>query len=91
MTLTQHASARMQQRAIPPMVLDLLDRFGSTVRCGGAEKLFFDKASRKRIKEYMGGNRAIRHIEPWLDVQMIVGDSGYVVTAAHRTKRIRRP
>jgi hypothetical protein len=42
-TFTMHAETRIQQRGIPPMVIDLLMQFGSASRCGGAERLMFDK------------------------------------------------
>jgi len=42
--LTLHARRRMHGRMIPPIVLDLLYRFGSSMRCCGADRMFFDKA-----------------------------------------------
>jgi len=48
MSLTHHAAVRLQQRAIPPYVIEFLERFGTGARCGGADRLFFDKAARKR-------------------------------------------
>ena len=47
MSLTQHAAMRLQQRAIPPIALELLERFGTEERCGGAVRLIFDKPARK--------------------------------------------
>ncbi|MGB6534546.1 MAG: hypothetical protein WBF58_01130 [Xanthobacteraceae bacterium] len=49
MSITHHAAERLQERAIPPFMVELLERFGSAMRCGKAEKLFFDKAARKRL------------------------------------------
>lgn len=90
MSLTRHAVARLQQRAIPPFVVELLERFGSEMRCGGGDELFFDKAARKRVERYMGGARSLRHIEPWLNVYLVIGDHGRVVTVGHRSKRHNR-
>jgi hypothetical protein len=90
MTLTHHAEARIQQRAIPPFMIELLERFGSEMRCNGAERLFFDKAARKRLERHMGGPRSLRHVEPWLNVYLVIGDNGRLVTAAHRSKRFNR-
>ena len=59
--LTIHASQRLAQRGIPRMVIDLLERFGSSMRCGGAERLFFDKAARRRLKAYRGTASRLRH------------------------------
>ena len=91
MGLTRHSERRMQQRSIPPFVLDLLDRFGSSMRCGRAERLFFDKTARRRLKTHLGGARGLRALEGWLDVYAVVGDNGQVVTVAHRQDRFRRP
>lgn len=88
--LTRHASERLQQRAIPPLVIDLLKRFGTAERSNGAETIFFDKAARRRLEHYVGGPRSMRHLEPLLGFKMVVGDNGSVVTVAHRTKRINR-
>jgi hypothetical protein len=90
MTVTRHAAARLQQRAIPPFMVELLERFGSAMRCDGAERLFFDKAARKRLEHHMGGRRSLRRVEPWLNVYLVIGDNGRLVTAAHRTRRLNR-
>lgn len=88
--VSAHAQARLQQRAIPPLVLDLLQEFGSGFRSHGAERLIFDKAAVKRLKRHLGGDRGLRVIERWLRVYAVVGDSGHLVTVAHRTRHLRR-
>lgn len=87
--LTVHARRRLQQRAIPPMMLDYLDRFGTAERCGGSERIFFDKASRRRLAKHMGGDAALRSVERWLGIYAVVGDNGNIVTVGHRTRRHR--
>lgn len=87
MSFSHHAATRMQQRAIPPFMIELLERFGTEERCGGADRIFFDKAARKRLERHLGGRRSIRHVEPWLDVYLVVGDNGKLVTVGHRLKR----
>ncbi len=89
--IARHAHARLQQRAIPPMVVELLERFGSTMRCGDAERVFFDRKALKRIRHYLGGDRGLTAIERWLNVYVIIADNGRVVTAAHKTGRFVRP
>jgi len=89
--LTIHASQRLAQRGIPMMVIELLQRFGSSMRCGGAERLFFDKAGRRRLKAYLGGARGLRTIEAWLRVYVIVADNGSIITVAHQQGRFLRP
>jgi hypothetical protein len=87
--LSTHAAARRQQRAIPAFVIELLEACGSERRCGGAEKLIFDKVARKRLKHYLGGERGLHIVEPWLKVYAIIGDNGCVVTTAHTSRRHR--
>jgi hypothetical protein len=88
--MTRHAQSRIQQRTIPAFVIDLLERCGSTMRCGGAERLFFDKAARKRLRHYLGGHHGMRLIEPWLTVYAVIGDNGQFVTVARQCRRFRR-
>jgi hypothetical protein len=83
-SFSRHAAIRIQQRAIPPYVVELLERFGAESRCGGADRLYFDKVGRKRLERHLGGHRALRHIEHWLNVYAVVGDNGSVVTVGYR-------
>lgn len=55
LNLTRHAEVRVRQRAIPPLAIELLVRFGSVERApGGAAKVFFDKPARKRLAAFAG-------------------------------------
>jgi hypothetical protein len=38
----------------------------------------------------MGGRRSLRHVEPWLNVYLVIGDNGNLVTVAHRSRRLNR-
>lgn len=87
---TTHAALRLQQRAIPAFVVELLERCGTEVRCGDADRLFFDKAAKKRLKQYLGGDRALQLIERWMGVYAVIGDNGRVITVAHQSSRIHR-
>lgn len=89
-TLTSHARERIQQRAIPPLVVGLLEEFGTVTRCGNADRLTFDKAARRRLARHLGGPRGLRMIEPWLGIYAVVGDGGHLITVAHRDRRFRR-
>lgn len=90
MNMTNHAIARIQQRCISPLILDLLLQFGTREPSGeGTYKLFFNKKARKHIRAYVGP--MARAIDEHLDVYAVVsGDEGTVITAAHRLERIRR-
>ncbi len=89
MILTQHANERSQQRAIPEMMIDLLLQFGSSESAGsGVNKVFFDKASRRRVNAYAGP--LAKFLKQHLDVYAVVTSDMKVVTVGHRTERITR-
>lgn len=88
--ITPHAAHRLKQRAIPPMVLDLLFQCGTSIRAQGADRLIFDKAACRRLRKHLGGERGLRLIERWLDVYAVVSDEGTLITIAHQTCRHRR-
>jgi hypothetical protein len=87
---SEHARARIQQRAIPPLVVDLLIQFGSPYRCGGAERLMFDKRALKRLRHHLGGERGLKVFERWLNVYAVLSDNGSVATTAHKCAHFRR-
>lgn len=89
-TFTMHAETRIQQRGIPPMVIDLLMQFGSASRCGGAERFMFDKLALKRLRRHLGGDRGLKLIDRWLKVYAVIGDNGQLVTAAHKHSHFYR-
>jgi hypothetical protein len=89
--LTIHANKRLQQRGIPMDIVDLLEQFGSASRCGGAERIFFDKRARHRLKNYFGRDRStLASIERWLNTYAVIGDNGRIVTVGHRKRRFHR-
>jgi hypothetical protein len=87
MRLSKHAQDRAQQRSISPMLIDLLLQFGASERAGtGVSKMYFDKASRRKVKAYAGP--LARLLEDHLDVYAVVTDDQKVITTGHRTERI---
>lgn len=88
---TRHASVRLQQRAVPALVMSLLLDYGSTMRHDGAEVVYFDKQARRRLRHAVGGDRSLAVVERWLNTYIVTGDGGQVVTVARRTRRLRRP
>lgn len=88
---TRHAETRLQQRAVPSLVMSLLLDYGSTMRHDGAEVIYIDKKSRRRLREVVGGDRNLAVIDRWLNSYVVRGDDGIVVTVARRTRRLRRP
>lgn len=89
MAYTHHAQLRAQQRAIPPMLVDLLLQFGHREKSGdGTAKVFFDKDARRKLRAYAGALAS--SIEQHLDVYVVVSSAQVVITVAHRDDRIRR-
>lgn len=89
MDMSHHARIRSQQRAIPPILIDLLTQFGTSLPAGGGtSRVFFDKAARRRVKAYAGPLAGL--LDQHLDVYAVLDSDGRVITTAHRTERIRR-
>lgn len=89
MHLSEHAKKRSQQRAIPPLAIDLLFRFGASQSAGdGTSKLFFDKTSRRQMNAYAG--TLARMLDEHLDLYAVVAADSTIITVAHRLERIRR-
>lgn len=89
MISTKHCALRMQQRGIPRIVLDALVDFGSTKRTRGGERLFFDKAARRRLQRLPEGNSLLKQLERWLRVYAVLADDGNIVTVAFGYRRLR--
>ena len=89
MYMTTHAASRVQQRAIPPAIVSWLHQFGSVEYSGGARKLFFDKAARKRLAREIGP-QVVDRLGDLLNVYIVVDNAERLITAAHRLQRIKR-
>ena len=87
-SLTRHAAARRQQRAINVLALDLLWEFGSTARSRGADSVFFDHAARQRVARSLG-HEGLRRVHKLTNTYAVIADSGVVVTVGWRTRRRR--
>jgi hypothetical protein len=89
MELKRHAQVRAQQRGIPPMVVDLLIRFGHREKAGGGlSKVFMDRSARKKVCAYAGQLASL--ISEHLDTYLIVMPDNTVITVGHRLERIKR-
>jgi hypothetical protein len=85
--MTRHGHTRLRQRGITvDQVVTLID-FGSEQRSHGASRFFLDRQARVRIAVEMP--EALRSL-PNLDIHVVLADDGRLITATHRTKRIRR-
>lgn len=87
--LSKHAQIRMQQRAIPQLVVECLIRFGHCEPSGdGTCKYYFDKRSYRRFEAYAGP--AADSLREFFDAYVVLGPDSVVVTAACRMERIKR-
>lgn len=86
MNATTHATIRSQQRGIPPIVVDLLFKFGCREHDHtGAEILYFDRRSKKKVESYAGV--LIGKLSEHLNSYAVVAD-GEIITVGTRYKRI---
>lgn len=86
---TRHARTRRQGRGIPPFVVNLLVEQGACLRHDGADVFYMDKKARRRIRRALG-DRIHTALEGYLDAYVVLGDDGRIITAAWRTRRLRR-
>lgn len=87
MNSTDHATIRCQQRGIPLLVVDLLLQFGRREHDHrGAEIVYFDNHSKKRIKSYAGG--LMGKLSEHMNSYAVVAADGAIITVGTRTKRI---
>lgn len=86
---TKHARRRTKERCINPSAIDIIIRDGISTRSRGGDSYFFNKSSRHRLRQKLGKSE-YQAIERWLNVYVVVGDNGQVITAAWRTQRLYR-
>ena len=91
MQLTKHAASRAQQRAVPPLIFDWLNRYGEEAYDGhGGIHRFFSKRSR-RMMERDFGRMPVRRLAEFLGTYLVESvDDGQVITVGHLTGRKRR-
>lgn len=88
MKLSRHAKIRMQQRAIPPIVVDWLAAYGQVDHQRGSELFYFNKKSRQTLKRDLG-RRALRGYSKCLNAYMVC-TGGTITTVGHRYQRVIR-
>jgi hypothetical protein len=85
MQLTQHARARMQQRAVNETVLELLYTHGRHVERGKTGSIIhFDRRARDLIRQ----NKEYAQIEQKLNAYIVESSDGSILTVGHRFKPI---
>jgi hypothetical protein len=86
--LTRHAAHRLKERGISIDQVALVTSFGQSQRVHGATRFALDKRSRQLLAETVPP-QYLRRFKT-LDILAVVSDDGALVTAAHRTERLRR-
>ena len=86
---SRHAETRMQQRAVPPLVVNWLQQYGEEKHDHrGAVIRYFSKQSKRALQRDIG-NLPIKRMSDYLGTYLIERD-GVVITVGHRYKRIKR-
>jgi len=87
MHLTEHAKTRCQQRGIPPLIIQWLNRFGERQHTGNSYRIFFNKKSKKKLEKEMG-KIVVDRLGDLMNLYIIKKkQNSFIVTAGHRTKR----
>ena len=71
MNYTKHASIRVQQRCIPPLIVNWLLEYGRRERAQGADRITFDKKSRKELARDVG-TPVVKQMSRYLNTCIVV-------------------
>lgn len=87
---SKHANFRAQQRCFPPLMDEMLDRYGCEEHDHhGAVIVSFDKDGWRRMERDLG-RHAVACLSRWRHVYKVRSTDGCTVTVGYRTRRIRR-
>lgn len=88
MNMTKHAQTRLQQRAIPPLIIDWLCNYGCRLEgLNGTTICFFDKESRRSLSSEFG-QVVVRRLSDLMDSYLVLsGDN--IITIGHRYKPLK--
>ncbi len=86
--LTRHAEVRLKGRGITMAQVLVVTEFATPQRSHGATRYAFDRKSRQHLEATMPPSQ-LRRLGR-LDIVAVVADDGSLITAAHRTERLRR-
>ena len=86
--MTKHATHRLKNRGISLAQVLVVANFGFEQRSHGATRYALDRKARQLIAEEVPPN-VLRRTGS-LDIVAVFSDDGALVTAAHRTGRLRR-
>ena len=88
MNMNKHAQTRLQQRTIPPLIIEWLCKYGSRLQgMNGTTVCFFDRDSRRCLASEVG-QIVIRRLSDMMDAYVVLsGDN--IVSVGHRYKPLR--
>ena len=85
---SKHAEIRMQQRAIPPLAVELYHLYGREQCQNGASILYLDGRARRKARRAL--EDALKRFDKISDAFVVVGAvDGGTITVGHRYRRIR--
>ena len=88
MNMTKHAQSRLQQRTIPPLIIDWLCRYGCRLKgVNGTTVCFFDKESRRHLASEVG-HVVVRRLSDMMDTYLVISGNS-IVNVGHRYKPLR--
>ena len=91
MTLSRHAAERAQQRGIPPLILEWLQKFGEESFDGhGCIRRYFSKKSIRAMEREFGRRPVSKMCEYLRAYAIEATDSGTIVTTGWRWSRTTR-
>lgn len=88
MNMTRHAMVRQQQRAIPPLIIDWLCKFGCRITgMNGTTVIYFDKDSRRSLCSE-AGHTVIRRLDDMMDAYLVMTNDK-IITVGHRFRSVK--
>ena len=85
---TYHAEHRMNQRGIKQEAVDILLDYGREGFHHGAMTIYMDKGSHAEARRTLGA-KSYAKIAKQLNIYLIIGDDGAIVTVGKRTCRLK--
>ncbi len=88
MNMTKHAQTRLQQRAIPPLIIEWLCKYGCRLQgMNGTTVCFFDRESRRSLASE-AGHVVVRRLSDMMDAYLVMSGNS-IVTVGHRYKPLK--
>ena len=88
MDMTKHAQTRLQQRAIQPLIIEWLCKYGQRLQgMNGTTVCYFDKDSRRCLASEVG-HVVVRRLSDMMDTYLVLSGNS-IVTVGHRYKPIK--